>query len=163
MRSVGAGGRDGWFVRAAEVVGDLSNPFSQEERQRDVWNEASAVGLQLVLWLGLALAAAMVWLGGSTGLPYACAVFALVGVVSWVSVGYAAALGVQVGAGQRVLRPRLVPYVLLVGVFLLGALRAAPDGGLGRGVVVGAAAGALAAVVALVVKGARTRSGDAVA
>ena len=71
------GGRDGWFMRAAGVVGDLDHPFYEEERQRDVWNEACAVGLQVALWLGLALAAAMVWLGGSTALPYALAVFAV--------------------------------------------------------------------------------------
>lgn len=36
--------RRSWFVRAAAVVGDLDSPFSAEERDRDVWNEASAVG-----------------------------------------------------------------------------------------------------------------------
>jgi hypothetical protein len=53
--------RDGWFVRAAGMVGDLGSPYYREERQRDVWNEAAAVGLQVVLWLGLGAAAAMVW------------------------------------------------------------------------------------------------------
>ena len=67
--------RDGWFVKAAATIGDLGNPFYREERQRDVWNEASAVGLQLVLWLGLGTVAAMVWLGGPPALPYAFAVF----------------------------------------------------------------------------------------
>ena len=38
------------FVRAARFVGDLGNPFYEEERQRDVWNEACAFGLQLLLW-----------------------------------------------------------------------------------------------------------------
>lgn len=57
--------RDGWFVRAAAAVGDLGNPFYREERRRDVWNEASAVGFQLMLWLGLAAAAAMIWIAGS--------------------------------------------------------------------------------------------------
>ncbi len=42
-----------WFVRAATVIGDLSNPFYREERQRDVWNEAAAVALQVILWLSL--------------------------------------------------------------------------------------------------------------
>ena len=80
---------DGWFVRAAGMVGDLGNPFYREERQRDVWNEASAVGLQLVLWLGLAAVAAMVWLGGAPALPYALAVLVVLGAASWVSVLYA--------------------------------------------------------------------------
>ena len=38
-------------MRAAAVIGDLSNPFHREERQRDAWNEASAVGLQVLLAL----------------------------------------------------------------------------------------------------------------
>lgn len=62
--------RDSWFVRAAAAVGDLGNLFYREERRRDVWNEASAVGFQLMLWLGLAAAAAMIWIGGPPALPY---------------------------------------------------------------------------------------------
>ncbi len=42
-------GSQSWIVRSAELIGDLGNPFYAEERQRDVWNEASAVGLQLLL------------------------------------------------------------------------------------------------------------------
>ncbi len=30
------------FVRAAAAVGDLGNPFYDEERQREVWNEAAS-------------------------------------------------------------------------------------------------------------------------
>ena len=38
------------FVRVAQFIGDFGNPFYDEERQRDVWNEACAFGLQLLLW-----------------------------------------------------------------------------------------------------------------
>lgn len=142
------GGRDGWFVRAAGVVGDLDHPFYEEERQRDVWNEACAVGLQVALWLGLALSTAMVWLGGATALPYALAVFAvLVGVTSWVTIIYAQQLGVRVEDPGGLLRLRLVPYLLLLALFLAGVVRAAPSdgfvGGLGWGAVAGGAAGTL--------------------
>src|SRR5690242_18627048 len=41
----GQGVNESRFVRWAGVVGDLGSPFLAEERQRDVWNEASAVGL----------------------------------------------------------------------------------------------------------------------
>lgn len=82
---VEAVGRDSWFVKGAGVVGDLGNPFYREERQRDVWNEASAVGLQVALWLGLGAAAAMVWLGGAPALPYAVAILVVLGAASWVS------------------------------------------------------------------------------
>ncbi len=59
----------GWFVRAAAVIGDLSNPFYREERQRDVWNEASAVALQVLLWLSWLAATAAVWIMGAPRCP----------------------------------------------------------------------------------------------
>lgn len=59
--------RESVFVRLAAGVGDLGNPFYREEPQRDVWNEASAVGMQLTLWAGMAAATVMVWLGGAQG------------------------------------------------------------------------------------------------
>ena len=38
------------LIRVAQFIGDFGNPFYDEERQRDVWNEACAFGLQLLLW-----------------------------------------------------------------------------------------------------------------
>jgi len=149
--------QDDWFLRAAARVGDLTSPFYREERQRDVWNEASAVGLQLMLWLGLAASTAMVWIGGQESLPYAITLFCLVGAVSWVSLVYARRLGVAVEAPARVLTPRLVPYLLLLAAFLAGVVRAAPDDGFPGGFAYGAAGGAALAVAALVVSGARAR------
>lgn len=149
--------RDSWFLRAAAAVGDLGNPFYAEERQRDVWDEASAVGFQLVLWLGLAAATGMVWAGGAQGLPYALTVFAVVGLASLVAVRYAQDLGVRVDDAARLLRLRLVPYVALLLLFLVGVLRAAPAGGFGRGLALGAVGGTAAAVVALVVGVVRDR------
>jgi hypothetical protein len=149
--------RGDWFVKAAGRVGDLGNPFYREERQRDVWNEASAVGLQLVLWLGLAVAAAMVWLGGAPALPYALAVFVVLGAASWVSLLYARKLGVRVDDAGRVLRLRLVPYGVLLMLFLVGAIRAAPPSGFGAGLAQGGAAGGALAVLLLVWSGLRAR------
>ena len=146
---VETGGQDDWFVRAAGMVGDLGNPFYREERERDVWNEASAVGLQLVLWLGLAAAAGMVWLGGATALPYAVTVFLIVGAGSGVGLLYAHRLGVRVSATGRVLQLRLVPYIALVVLFLFGALRAASSSGLSASFVRGMAVGGAAAVLTL--------------
>jgi len=154
---VEAVGQDDWFVRAAGMVGDLGNPFYREERERDVWNEASAVGLQLVLWLGLAAAAGMVWLGGAPALPYAIVVFVIVGAGSGVGLLYAHRLGVRVSATGRVLRLRLVPYVALVVLFLVGALRAAPSRWFGAGFVPGMAVGGAAAVLTLAWSGIRAR------
>ncbi len=149
--------RDGWFVAAAGVVGDLSNPFYREERQRDVWNEACSVGLQLVLWLGLAAGAAMTWFGGANGLPYAVAVLAVLGAASGVSILYAQHLGVRVNDAGRVLRLRLVPYAVLMLVFLVGVVRAAPSSGFGAGLAQGAAAGGAITLAWLVWSGLRAR------
>ncbi len=151
-------GRNGWFLRAAGVVGDLDHPFYEEERQRDVWNEACAVGLQVALWLGLALATAMVWLGEDAALPYALSVFAvLVGVTSWVTVLYARQLGVRVDDPGGLLRLRLVPYLLLLGLFLAGVVRAAPSHGFVGGFAQGAAVGGVAGTLWLLASGLRAR------
>lgn len=138
---------DGWFVRAAGAVGDLGSPFYREERQRDVWNEASAVGMQLVLWLGMTAAAAMVWIGGATALPYAFTLYGVLGAASWVAMAYSRALGVKGTEGVRVLQARTVVYGLLVAVFAAGVVRAGLEGrsgadrwSTGMGMIVGAAA-----------------------
>lgn len=149
--------RDGWFVKAAATMGDLGNPFYLEERQRDVWNEASAVGLQLVLWLGLGTAAAMVWLDGTPALPYAFAVFVVLSAAPGVSLLYAHKLGVHADDAGRVLRLRLVPYVVLLVLFFVGVVRAAPSGVFGAGFTWGAAVGGVVALLSLVRGGLRAR------
>lgn len=148
---------DGRFVRWAGAVADLANPFYREERQRDVWNEASAVGLQVMLWLGLAAAAAMTWLGGAAALRYAITVLVLLGIGSWVSVLYARALGVRITGLSEVLRLRLVPYLVLLVVFVVGALRAVPDDAFGAGFARGMAVGGGVAVLWLTWSGLRAQ------
>ena len=69
------------FVRLAHVVGNFGNPFYAEERQRDVWNEASAFGFQLVLWCALVVSTGAVWVVGATAVPYACVAMLLVGLL----------------------------------------------------------------------------------
>jgi len=156
--------RDSWFVRWAGAVADLGNPFYREERQRDVWNEASAVGLQLMLWLRLAAAAAMTWLGGAAAMPYAVTLLALLGIGSWASVLYAQALGVRLVGPREVLRLRLIPYLVLLLVFVVGAVRAVPSGEFGAGFAGGMALGGGAAVLWLTWSGLRAqrrlRDGD---
>ena len=154
------GRRFGWFLRAAAAIGDLGSPFYREERQRDVWNEASAVGLQVTLWLALASATGMVWLGGADALPYASTVLGVVVVASWVTFLYAGALGVTIDDASLV-RLRLVPYLVLLVLFLVGAARVAPSGGflggLVQGGVWGAAAGGALAVFFTLRGGLRAR------
>jgi hypothetical protein len=153
---VETGNRYGWFLRAAGAIGDLGNPFYREERQRDVWNEASAVGFQATLMLSLAAATAMVWIGGASGLPYAAALFGVVGVASWLTMLYAWALGVTIDDAD-LLRLRLVPYAGLIVAFLVGAARVAPSGGFLGGAVWGGVLGGSVALVFLLWSGVRGR------
>jgi len=82
-----------WFVRVAGVVGDFGNPFYGEERQRDVWNEASALGLQVIVWGGLLASTVLVWVVGSAAVPYALGFLALVAFAAVVASVYARRLG----------------------------------------------------------------------
>lgn len=142
--------RDDWFVVAAAKVGDLTSPFYEEERHRDVWNEASAVGLQLTLWLGTALATAMLWIGGAAALPYGLALVVLVNLVAGFTLLYASRLGVQVDETTSFSSRRMIPYYGLLVLLVAGAIRALVLGGAGAsmayGVGVGASVGFAAAV-----------------
>lgn len=152
--------RSRWLT-AAESVGDLASPFYDDERQRDVWNEASVVAFQLMLWLGTAAAAAMVWIGGRDALPYGFTVFGIAAVGAVTATSYARAYRVDVETHERMPWRRLLPYLLLVVVFAAGVLRATTgdglSGSLGTGVGIGAALGALGAVVG-VLHAQRTRA-----
>jgi hypothetical protein len=154
---LGTGRRFDWFVTAAGVIGDLGSPFYREERQRDVWNEASAVGLQAVLLLGLVASTGMVWFGGAPALPYAAVVLSVVGVAAWLTILYAAALGVTIDDRAGLMRLRLVPYAVLLVLFLVGAARVAPSGGFLGGFVQGSWVGGAAAALFLLWSGLRAR------
>lgn len=156
--SSGDGGRDVRerpFLRAAAAVGDLGSPFYDEERRRDVWNEASAVGFQLWLWLGLLTANTMAWLGGEDGLPYAVATFVLVAVTSGVVVGYARRLGVRADMPEHQRPAALVAVAGLVVAFVLGVAFSQqwPDdgflGGFADGLAVGGVLGGLAGLLGI--------------
>jgi hypothetical protein len=140
------------IVRLAHVVGDFGNPFYAEERQRDVWNEASAFGFQLVLWCALVGSTATVWLVGAPAVPYVCAAMLLVGGVSGLTIAYAQHLGVELGGRDRMLRWRLLPYAVLVVALLVGLLRAQEESleaSTVAGMVTGAGAVLLVMAVAL--------------
>ncbi|MBN9757044.1 hypothetical protein Ae406Ps2_1879c [Pseudonocardia sp. Ae406_Ps2] len=138
--------RDSWFVRAAAAVGDLGNPFYREERRRDVWNEASAVGFQLMLWLGLAAAGAMIWIGGPPALPYVLVVIGVVGVPSLVSSIYAARLGVRATEGARMSWWRMAPVLVLLLVMAAGLLVRGSSDGVSASTLWGVVAGGVAVV-----------------
>ncbi len=146
--------RDGWFVRSAARVGDLGSPFYDEEHQRDVWNEASAIGFQLLVWLLPALAVVSVWVGGAPAVPYALLLFIAPGAASWVVLGYARARGIltEDTRGVKPLRGRVIAWVALGVAFCAGVVRAQGSAdGFSGGMATGSAVGAALAVVALAV------------
>jgi hypothetical protein len=135
----------------AHFVGDSSSPFYAEERQRDVWNEASAFGLQLVLWSALVLGTGTVWVVGAPAVPYVSVALVLVGVICTLTVTYAQHLGVDLTVRESMLRWRLLPYVLLVVALTAGLLRAVGplDTETVAGLVTGALVGGGCAVIGL--------------
>ena len=142
---------EGWFVRTAGAIGDLGSPFYDEEHQRDVWNEASAVGFQLLLWLLPVAAVISVWAGGAIAVPYALVMFLASGLTSWVVIAFARARGVDMGSAEGVtlLRWRLLTYLVLLGAFCTGVVRATPESSFGRGAGWGMLAGAVVGIVAV--------------
>jgi hypothetical protein len=134
------------LVRIAQFVGDFGNPFYEEERQRDVWNEACAFGLQLAIWLVLGASAVVVWTVGEPAVPYVQGAVGLLGGVCLLTIGYAHRLGVRVTEPSRLLRLRLLPYVALVAVLFAGMARTSSAS---SGFVAGAATGVLIALAAL--------------
>ena len=115
---------DSRFRRWAAMVGDFGSPFFAEERQRDVWNEASAVGLQVVLWAGLIVSAGAFWIGGPAGLPYGLALMAVVSAGALVTVLYAEHRVIRTLSWQWVSGRRLAVVTLVFLVYLGGLVRA---------------------------------------
>jgi hypothetical protein len=144
------------LVRAAHFVGDFGSPLYGEERQRDVWNEAQAFGLQLAVWATPTAATITVWSVGGAAVPYVLGALALIGVVCLLTVVYAQRLGVDVAQPQRLLRLRLVPYGVLVLALVAGVLRAQNDGSVSF--IAGVTSGALVAVVMVALMARRSRA-----
>ena len=169
MSTVDAGRSGNWFVRAAAVIGDLSSPFYREERQRDVWNEASAVALQVLLWLNLLVATVVVWTVGADALPYVCGMLIMVGLAGWVAIIYAWSLGVDVQEKKWISRRRLLPLSVVAVAWVIGKMRAsgvgtsldgADDWSTIAGMLTGAGVVLLIAAVAARFARRRNRSGE---
>lgn len=144
--------REHWALRAGSVIADLRSPLYDEERQRDVWNEASAVGFQLMLWAGLLAGSAMLWIGGDNAVPYSLVTVAVVSLGCISCLGYAQRLGVVDRTCFRP-TPRLALCILLVAAYL-GGLLYATVGELGQVTIisggVGGVAGGAGAAIALI-------------
>ena len=149
------------LVRMAHVVGDFSNPFYAEERHRDVWNEASAFGLQLVIWCTLTVGTVTVWVVGAEAVPYVSSALGLLGVVCGLSVAYAQHLGVDLTGRERMLRWRMVPYAAVVLALLVGLVRAQEErltASTVAGMVTGASVALLAGYVVMRRKGGQSEA-----
>lgn len=101
------------FVRAARFVGDLDDEFYADELQRDAWNEASAVGFQSLLWIGLVSAAILPYVAGVTGAWIAIGIIVALLTVAYVVIGYARARGIDMYTVQELRRPRLMVGLVL--------------------------------------------------
>jgi hypothetical protein len=131
------------FDRFASAVADFGSPFYAEERQRDVWNEASAFGLQLFLWGSLVLSAVMFWVGGRALLPYGAVLMLFASFVSYLMLAYVKRLGVDVPVKGALKGWRLVAFLVVYLANVLGALSAMDSGstrtGFAAGTVIGIA------------------------
>lgn len=132
------------FGRVAGVIADLDSPFYAEERQRDVWNEASAVGFQTMLWGGLALSCAMVWIGGLVG--WSIALLALIAVAARLVLAHSNRQGVTGTEGYTWRSPRLFLAGLLYLATIAGVVVRSTDD---AATLAGAAVGAAVALLAL--------------
>lgn len=140
------------MMKAMRFVGDLDDDFYKDERQRDVWNEASAVGFQFAYWITLIAAAILPWVAGRTGAWISLGLVIGWFVCSMVVLRYAQAHDVDVYASMKGLQPRSlmagsVYLIALIGV--VAQLVARPGDGISTwaGAGVGALVGVTAAVL----------------
>lgn len=162
---------DGPFMRAAAVLADLDSPLYAEERERDVWNEASAVGFQFLMWTVPLCAAVGLWVGGRAALPYVGGMLLLWAAASLVALTYASRLGVNPSERGPLVGRRAVLYVVLVLVLAGGLARAfvpvATDPtvpslvrGFAQGGLVGLVLGAAGTFIGIRLEGRRKRAGS---
>ncbi|MBY4129562.1 DUF2029 domain-containing protein [Rhodococcus fascians] len=149
------------FTKTMRFVGDLDDEFYDDERQRDVWNEASAVGFQMFYWAAIIGAAILAWVGNTTGVWIALGILLVATLISYATLGYSAARGVNMYTAAKIGRVRGVVLGALVVVGCFGVLvRLQPDlyarASSWAGAVVGVIAGC--GVVALIIRQMRKRN-----
>lgn len=105
------------FTKSMRFVGDLDDEFYHDERQRDVWNEASAIGFQLFLWCSLIAGAVLPWVAGVTGAWIALSILLVSTLISVLTLLYSNARGVNLYTAAKLGRVRGILAGLL---FVLG-------------------------------------------
>lgn len=140
---------------ALRWIGDLDHPFYNDERQRFVWYEASAIGFQLLILLMFGLAGIAMLVAGVSALPIVLAMVVPIAtaaaVVRWYSERHHAPFWPS-GADLR--RKRGAVGFGLVVLYGAGIIRLLLDLGdsdiaTARGLRIGIPIGAIAALVGL--------------
>lgn len=119
--------QDNRFVRAAAAIGDLDSPFYDEERDRDVWNEASAVGFQVLVWGIPLVAAASLWTAGAGALLPVGLFLALWLAACVMALKYARRFGVDPGDRASFISGRRAMLSVVFALLGTGVARAAFD------------------------------------
>lgn len=150
------------FDRATRRIGDLDNPLYAEERQRDVWNESSAVGFQLLLWGLLVAAAALSVVTGTAAAVPVSIMLGLAALAMVVAVAHAARRSVEIALTARKRGGwRAVLIGGLLGLVVSGLMRDASTGTTWWFVVVAfAVSGTISLVELLLRRRARAAGGD---
>lgn len=107
------------FVKAMRFVGDLDAEFYADERQREVGNEAAAVGYQALNWALVIAAAILPWTAGRTGAWIAMGLLIAWMVVGLVVMLYSRALDLDL---YTVTPLWSVRSIVMAAVYLVGAL-----------------------------------------
>lgn len=112
----------GPFIKAMRFVGDLDDEFYDDERQRDVWNEASAIGFQLFAWASLISAAILPWAAGRTGAWIGLGILVVSTLINFATASYSAARGVNLYTASKLVRVRAIVVGVLVAVGYISVL-----------------------------------------
>lgn len=140
---------------ALRWIGDLDHPFYDDERQRFVWYEASAIGFQLLILLMFGLGGIALLVAGVAALPIVLAMVVPVAtagsVVRWYSERHHAPFWPS-GADLR--RKRGAIGIALLALYGAGIIRLWIDLGdsdiaIARGLRIGMPIGVIAALVGL--------------
>jgi len=117
-----------WYTRAGRWLGDLDHPFFDDERQRAVWYEASAIGFQIASLGGYLMGAVVVLVTGHVQLVIA--MMMPIVLASFVVMGWTADNKAEYAAGMDDLRrSRGAAVAVVAGVFILAiAVRSLIDG-----------------------------------
>lgn len=115
----------GAFDGALRWIGDLDHPFYNDERQRFVWYEASAIGFQLLLMLQAVIAGVTLLIFGNPAWKYVALALAPTVLTTLVIIAYASGRGAPYFATSSDLKRGRGVFAAIVGLLWgVGAIRA---------------------------------------